>query len=165
MWLCYRGPMQPRLFVDDCPASPSISRLRAKGEVTAAMASVLVAFGEGADALRREIRVVHRTFPNGGQWAWYVCPECAGFARLLRWHERPLCRRCLLRRGLRYRIESGTPAEKGEARRARIERLRKQLEGGPARLRPRKGRVLERRTSLQASLRRALVAAREGVLR
>ncbi len=65
----YHAAMQRRLFVDDCPASPSISRLRAEGVVTSDMASVVVAFGQGGAAPRREIRVSHCAFPNGGQWS------------------------------------------------------------------------------------------------
>jgi hypothetical protein len=104
------------MFLDDCPASPSISRLRAKGVVNAKMQSVVVAFGEGEDALKREVRLSRQTFPNGGWWAWYVCPVCGGLARVLRLHEKPLCRRCCLRHGLRYRIEGGSAAERADAR-------------------------------------------------
>lgn len=157
--------MQHRLFLDALPASPSISRLRAEGVVTASTARLVIAFGEGENALKREVRVTRQMFSNGGSWTWYICPVCGGLARVLRLHERPMCRRCCLRHGLRYRIEGGSPAERAEARRARIETLRKLLNGGPARLRPRPGRVLDRRRSLEMSLRRALIAAREAVLR
>ena len=64
-----------RLFQDDLP-SISISRLRASGVVTGDTNSVDIVFGEGDDGLRREVKVVHRRFPNGGEWSFYVCPAC-----------------------------------------------------------------------------------------
>ena len=64
-----------RLFQDDL-SSVSISRLRASGVVTSDMKSVDIVLGEGDDLLRREVKVVHRRFPNGGEWSFYVCPAC-----------------------------------------------------------------------------------------
>jgi hypothetical protein len=55
-----------RLFQDDLP-SVGISRLRASGVVTSNTKSVEVVFGEGNDGLRRQVRVVHRRFPSGGE--------------------------------------------------------------------------------------------------
>jgi hypothetical protein len=63
------------LFQDDL-ASVSISRLRASGVVTSDMRSVNIVFGEGDDGLARGGKVVHRRFPNGGSWSFYVCPAC-----------------------------------------------------------------------------------------
>jgi hypothetical protein len=154
------------LFVDDLPASPVISRLRAEGVVNADTRLTEVAFGEGNAAFKRWVGVAHQTFRNGGSWSLYICTSCRGRARVLRLFEgRPICRRCCLRRGLRYRIEGGSPAERAKARRARIERLRRLLNGNPARLHPRPGRVLDRRGSLEMSLRRALIAARQDLLK
>jgi hypothetical protein len=42
--------------------------LSAMGAVTADATSVLVSFGQGDDAHRREIRGVHRKWPNSGGW-------------------------------------------------------------------------------------------------
>ena len=64
-----------RLFQDDLP-SVSISRLRASGVVTSDTKSVDIVFGEGDDGLRREVKVVHRRFPNGGEWSFFLCPVC-----------------------------------------------------------------------------------------
>jgi hypothetical protein len=64
-----------RLFQDDL-ASVSISRLRASGVVTSETTSVDVIFGEGNDGLKREVKVVHRRFPSGGEWSFFVCPAC-----------------------------------------------------------------------------------------
>jgi hypothetical protein len=154
------------LFIDDCPASPNISRLQAEGRATAATRLVELSFVAGGGELKRWVGVVPLRFRNGGWWLFFICPACRRRAQRLRlFGGRPLCRRCLLRHGLRYRIEGGSADVRADARRARIERLRALLEGGPARLRPRPGRVLDRRGSLELSLRRALISARRGVLR
>jgi hypothetical protein len=78
-----------RLFQDDL-ASVSISRLRASGIVTRDTKSVEIVFGEGHDGLRREVRVVHRRFPNGGEWSFFLCPICDRPARILKLHEKPM---------------------------------------------------------------------------
>jgi transposase len=57
--------MTHRYFQHALPGSPSISRLRASGVVDWNTKSVLISFGEGDDALWREVHVTHRRFPNG----------------------------------------------------------------------------------------------------
>ena len=153
-----------RLFQDDLP-SVSISRLRASGIVTSDTKSVEIVFGEGADGLRREVKVVHRRFPNGGEWSFFLCPVCDRPARVLKLHDKPICRRCCLRHGVGYRVSSGTPVERDVARVARLQKLRKQLDGGPVRLHPRPGRKLDRRWSLTVSWRRGMIREREDLLR
>jgi hypothetical protein len=123
-----------RLFQDDL-ASVSISRLRASGVVTGDTKSVDIVFGEGDDGLRRDVKVVHRHFPNGGEWSFFVCPVCGRPARVLKLHEKPMCRRCCLRQGIGYRVSSGTPVERDLARVARLKKLRELLDGGSVRLR------------------------------
>jgi hypothetical protein len=154
-----------RLFQDDLPTTPSISRLRASGVVTAETRSVVVTCGEGESALAREVRVTHQIFPNRGSWSFFVCPACGRPARVLKLHERPMCRRCCLRQGVGFRISNGTTAERAAARAKRIEKLRARLAGGPARLYPRPGRTLDRRCSLEISLKRAMIAARQDLMR
>jgi hypothetical protein len=156
-----------RFFQDDLGSSPSISQLRASGVVTGDTKVVVIGFGEGENALKRLVGVTHRKFPNGGEWSFFVCPVCRRRARVLKLFDdgRPMCWRCCLARGVRYRIAGGSPAERAEARALRIERLHKLLEGAPARLSPRPGRTLDRRTSLELSLRRALITARQDLLR
>ena len=153
-----------RLFQDDL-ASVSISRLRASGVVTSDMKLVDVVFGEGSDGLRREVQVVHRRFPNGGEWSFFLCPVCSGPARVLRLHDKPMCRRCCLREGIGYRVSSGTPVERDLARVARLKKLRELLDGGPVRLHPRPGRKLDRRWSLTVSWRRGMIRERQDLLR
>jgi hypothetical protein len=124
--------------------------------VTADAKSVTVAFGDGEGALVREVEVLHYKLRHGGSWSFYRCPECHGLARTLRLHEKPLCRRCCLARGIDYRSR-GSAADAREARARRIGALVEMLNGGPARLRLWPGRVLDRRSSLELSLKRALL--------
>jgi hypothetical protein len=107
------------------------------GAITADATSVLVSFGQGDDALRREVRVVNRKFPNGGSWSLFLCPTCGRRVRKLKLHEKVMCWRCCAQSGLGYRISDGTAAERAEARARRTERLQAQLGSGPLRLRPR----------------------------
>ena len=145
--------------------SPTISRLRASGVVTAETRSVVVTFGEGESALAREVRVIHQIFPNGGSWSFFVCPACGRPARVLKLHEKPMCRRCCLREGIGYRVSSGSPVERDAARMARLQKLRELLDGDPVRLHPRPGRRLDRRWSLTVSWRRGMIRQRQALLR
>jgi hypothetical protein len=154
-----------RSFQDDLPTTPSISRLRASGFVTAEKRSVVVTFGGGESALAREARVTHQLFPNGGSWSFFVCPACGRPARVLKLHEKPMCRRCCLGEGIGYRVSSGSPVERDVARLARLLKLRELLDGGPARLYPRPGRRLDRRWSLAVSWRRGMIRQRQDLLR
>ena|ERR1700722_13050965 len=153
-----------RLFQDDL-ASVSISWLRASGVVTSDTTLVEIVFGKSNDGLRREVRVVHRRFPNGGEWSFFLCPVCSRLARVLKLHEKPMCRRCCLREGIGYRVSSGSPVERDVARVARLHKLRELLDGGPVRLHPRPGRRLDRRWSLTVSWRRGMIREREELLR
>ena len=154
-----------RLFQDDLP-SVSASRLRASGVVTSDMKSVVVAFGDGDDALRREVKLRHMAFPSGGSWSYFLCPSCSRRCRKLRVLDgRVVCRRCCLRHGVGYRVSSGSPVERDVARVARLKKLREQLDGGPARLHPRPGRRLDRRWSLTVSWRRGMIRERQDLLR
>ena len=78
---------------------------------------------------------------------------------------RPICWRCCRDRGARYQVAGGSPAERADARAKRIDKLRKLLDGAPARLHPRSGRTLDRKGTLTVSLRRAMIASREDLLR
>jgi hypothetical protein len=70
-------------------------------------------------------------------------------------YEKLTCWRCV---GLMYRSQQGDKT-------GRIERLRKLLDGSPARVHPRHGRTLDRRSRLEISLRRAVVVERRKALR
>jgi hypothetical protein len=114
-----------RCFQDELPTSPSVSGLRAAGVVSGDTKKVVLAFGESESALKREVKVEHRKFRNGGEWSFFVCPVCGRRARLLKLHDgRPMCWRCCQAGGVRYRSAGGSPAERAEARAKRVETLR-----------------------------------------
>jgi hypothetical protein len=142
-----------RLTQDDCP-SISVSRLRARGEVTENMGSVRVEIA----GVTREVRLSQMRFPNGGGWSFFICPSCGRQARVLKLFERIACWRCTRfdQRPLRYRVQQGDRTQ-------RIERLRERLQGGPARLKPRPGRTIDRRWRTEQALRRALIVERSRV--
>jgi hypothetical protein len=136
---------------DDLPAV-SIPPLRASGVVTLASSSVVIVFGEGQDALKREVGVKHTLFPvrgkdgKRGSWSYFVCPSCSRRARTLRLCDgRLVCRRC---DGLIARCQAG---KKTEDKAPAIERLRQRLFGG--------GKVT-RRAALLTLFRRALIVER-----
>jgi hypothetical protein len=144
-----------RLTQDDC-SSISVSRLRALGVVTEAMRSVSVTIA----GLSREVRLSHMRFPNGGGWSFFICPSCGRRARVLKLFEKIACWRCTRSgsrsRPLLYRVQQGDKA-------GRIVRLRERLRSGPARLKPRPGRTIDRRWRIEQALRRALIAERGGM--
>jgi hypothetical protein len=150
-----------RLLLESLPVSESVSRLRAEGEITAEMTSVWIGFG--AIELKREVRLEHRRFPNGGSWSFFLCPRCERRVRRLRLNDgRAMCPRCC---GNFHRISYGSSDERERARERRTEKLRKLIDGSPARLNPRAGRTLDRRGSLTMSLRRAVIVKRWELLR
>jgi hypothetical protein len=153
-----------RTFIDDLFAVNS-ARLRALGVIKPDATSVIVCFGEGADAFTREIQTWHRVWSHNRGLSLFLCPKCGGKAQFLRlFHGAPQCRKCLERAGMRYKIKYGTPVERAEARARRIEKLRAKLNGGPLRVHPRGDRDLERRRPLELSLKRALIVERLGLL-
>jgi hypothetical protein len=149
--------MSVRLTQDDLP-SISVSRMRALGEVREDMARVRVTIARAS----REVRLSHMRFPNGGGWSFFLCPSCGRRARVLKLYERIACWRCsrlgFSSRPLPWRIKLGDRSQ-------RIERLRERLQGGPARIKPRPGRTLDRRARTEQALRRALIAERSGLKR
>jgi hypothetical protein len=64
-----------------------------------------------------------------------------------------------LRDGIKYRCK-GASTDRDLSRLARIERLRRQLHGGPARLKPHLGMWLLRRRALTLTLRRLIIRER-----
>jgi hypothetical protein len=153
-----------RQFQDDLLTVNS-SRLQALGVIKPDAVSTLVCFGEGADALRREVKLWHRVFSNGRCQSIFLCPACAGKAQKLKLFDgRVRCRRCLMRSGIQFRIAYGTQAQRAEARAKAIEKLRAKLTGGPLRLKPKPGLRVARRRELELSLTRALIRQRERML-
>jgi hypothetical protein len=119
------------------------------------MGSVVIGFGEGEAAPRREVRVTHRRLRHGGSWSFYLCPGCGKRARLLRLvGGQAMCRWCCCSYGIHYRIYAGSVAERAQARADHVERLRQRLAG----------HLRRRRATLELSLRRAQVVSRETLL-
>ena len=146
--------------------SVNSARLRALGVIRPGAASAVVSFGEGADALVREVKVWHRQFRNGRGISLFLCPACGGKAQLLKLYDGRLrCRNCLRRNGVQFRIAYGTREERAEAREKRIEALKAKLAGGPLRLKPLPQMKVARRRELELSLRRALIREREKLLK
>jgi hypothetical protein len=148
----------PARTLDDVP-SISISKLVADGVVRRDMpyASVTI------EGFTRTFRLTRRKLRNGGWWMFFIC-ECGRRARVLRLSARGIaCPRCTRRyAGLKYRVECLSKPKRAAQR---VERLEALLCGGPARLHPRPGRTLDRRSRLDVSLRRAKVVVRSHALR
>jgi hypothetical protein len=153
-----------RRFQDDLPAVNS-ARLRAMGIIKPDAASAIVTFGDGDPALTREIKVWHRKWSHGRGISLFLCPRCGGKAQKLRVFDgAPQCPNCLYRSGIQFRSTHGTPAERAEAHRVRIERLRAMLGADSLRVHPRGDRDIERRRPLELSLKRARIVERLGLL-
>jgi hypothetical protein len=153
-----------RQFQDDL-VSVNSARLQALGIIRPNAVGATIRFGEGEDALVREVRVWHRVFSNGRHQSIFYCPHCQGKAQILKLFDgRVRCRKCLMRAGVQFRSAYGSPEERAEARERQIEALKAKLTGGSLRLHPRGGRGIERRRELELSLRRAEIREREKML-
>jgi hypothetical protein len=132
----------------------SVSRLRALGDITEEMKVATIKLGQYEFAVGLSLF----RWPNGGSWSFFVCP-CGRRARILRLFEGGLtCCRCLKARGLHARIELiRTERRSALLTPKRLERLKSEA---PARLNPRPGRMLDRRTNIELALKRSLIVAR-----
>ena len=143
-----------RQAIDDLP-SVSVSRLRALGEITPKMKTTTVMFGDVGSA----VELVLFCWPNRGSWSFFLCPWRRR-ARILRLYEDGLaCRGCLKARGLRHRVELVRTEKRAAYHLPRI--LARLNSTAPARLHPRPGRMLDRRSHLEAQLRRSIIVARQ----
>jgi hypothetical protein len=150
-----------RTAIDDFP-SLSISRLRAAGLIRPNDTTTTVVFPAPHDAAAFVVALSHFRWPNGGVWSFFRCP-CGRRAHTLRLFEGELaCRGCLKARGFRARIELiPTPARAAHTVPRRLARL---TSAAPARLYPRPGRMLDKRTHIEAALRRSQIVARQHAL-
>jgi hypothetical protein len=141
-----------RTFRDDLPAA-WISPMRAAGVVSATTLLTFIRLGESEFS----VGVTHMRFANGGDWAFFVCPQCSGRARKL-WllDGAPHCRRCCIDRNVRCRVESMSVRQRAEIS---VSRLIARLNGTRSvGLHPRPGRGLARRARFENSLRLAQLA-------
>jgi hypothetical protein len=126
---------------DDLPAV-SVSLLRKSGAISAETTKTVISFGEGDDALKREIAVTLRKFPGGGNWSLFICPSCGARTRIVRLYDgRVVCRHC---DGLYCHAEVHNTGP-------RIARLLERLYGD---------HPTDHRPALERSLRRALIVER-----
>jgi hypothetical protein len=115
------------------------------------------------EGFTRTFRLTRRELRNGGWWLFFIC-GCGRRARVLRLSAHGIaCPRCTRQHaGHRYRVECLSKPQRATQRVQRLEAL---LSGGPARLHPRPGRTVDRRSRLEVSLRRAKVVIRSHALR
>jgi hypothetical protein len=105
-----------------------------------------------------------RHFRNGGSWSFFTAPCCGRRARVLRALDNDvLCRRCLVGRGVRYKVEPMSVAQRAAVR---IPKLLARLNGGRARLNPLdRSYKLDRRHQHVVALRRCLIVVRRARLK
>jgi hypothetical protein len=149
-----------RAAIDDFPFLGA-SRFRASGVIRPEDESVVISasdfFPPSGDAVLT-VGLHHLKFPNGGGWSFFVC-LCGRRCRTLRLYEGGLaCHGCLKARGFRNRVEL---IETHKRAAYHAPRLLARLTGPPARLYPQNGRMLDRRSWLEAKLRRSLIVARQ----
>jgi hypothetical protein len=159
--ICHLGqksviPACMKAAFDELPGV-SVSKMRATGAITAEMETTTIAFGEVGFVVGL---LLHR-FPNGGSWSLFRCPGCGRRARILRLLEgRPVCCRCCKARGHHARVELLDYRKRAAyLSPKRIERLNSDI---PARLHPRKGRMLDKRANMELRLKRSLIVERRG---
>jgi hypothetical protein len=143
--------------IDDLPVV-RVSALVAHGYISRGALTALVRFGD--DGVEYEVGVRMMQFPNGGFWARFICPRCGGGSQRLRLLDgQPACGKCIRASGLIYRSQS----VRTETRHLITAPPRIALLNGdkPARVNPRPGRKLDRRTNIEAKLRRSLIVARQ----
>jgi hypothetical protein len=148
-----------RTAIDDFP-SLSVSRLRAAGEIRPNDRTTTITFPDSGVAF--VVGLSHVRFPNGGNWSFFRCP-CGRNARTLRLYGSELaCHSCLAARGFRPRVQLIPTEQRAAYLVPRL--LRRLTSASPARLHPRKGRLLDRRPRLEAKLRRSVIVARQHAL-
>jgi hypothetical protein len=98
-----------RIFFDELP-SLAASRLKASGAIRLEDRQGVIALGEEDHGVKRRkcIGVAHTKFPNGGSWAYLLCPRC-GCRKKKLWlvGDAPRCLSCCWSLGVRYRSAYG----------------------------------------------------------
>jgi hypothetical protein len=130
-----------------------VSRLRAMGVISPEMKATIVRFGEAEFTVGLWLL----RFPNGGSWSLFVCP-CGRRCRTIRLFEGGLaCSGCLKARGLRPRVQLIATSKRAEYH---LPRLLARLNGPSPRFRQKHRRSVDRRATLELSLKRTLIVAR-----
>ena len=116
-------------FQDDLVSVKSAS-LRALGVIVPGAASAVVCFGEGADALRRDVKLWHRVWSHGRGLSLFLCPRCERKTQILRMYDGRLqCRKCLMRQKIQFKIAYGTRAERPRRGRSGLRSCGRSLPG------------------------------------
>jgi hypothetical protein len=142
------------MHVDELP-SIGITELRRSGAVSVDMDRIkLTLQSTGGSPVSRNVRLVRFRMCSGVVFLQFICGHCGRRAQVLRLHAgRIMCGRCT---GLRYWCE-GKPAVRRAQHRIELLKARR-FHGGP--VSGRAGRTMERRTHLEASLRRSEAVVR-----
>jgi hypothetical protein len=118
--------------------------MRALGVISAKTTSTFIRLADSDFS----VGVTHMRFPNGGDWAFFDCPDCNRRARRL-WllNGAPGCRRCCAERGVGLRAWSMSPRQRAEIT---VSKLVARLSSPkPARLNPRPHVMLDRCSGLR----------------
>jgi hypothetical protein len=147
-----------KLAIDDLPRV-SASRMRALGDITAETKVTAVSF----DDVEFTVGLALVRFPNGGNWSLFVAPCCGHKVRTLRLLDGHLiCCRCCRTRGLRSRVELIRTKDRAAYHAPRI--LARLNSATPARIKPRRGQILDRRANMELRLKRSLIVARKAAI-
>jgi len=131
------------------------SALVSRGEITRQSKTALIKF-EGSD-VEYVVGVVIYHMPSGGFWGRFLCSRCGGPSHRIRLFDgRPTCAKCVQASGLIYRSQS----IRTEKRHAVTAPRRLAMLNRDTPMRAHSSCKLERRSSMEARLRRSLIVAR-----
>jgi hypothetical protein len=135
-----------RPYIDDLPEFRA-AHLQAKKAVPPAAVSTVLRLGD----VEFTVELGRLQFPNGGFWQLFICPQCSKRAQVLRVLDSQLiCAHCCKRRGMVYQSSPGYSHRRAERT---VRRTLDQLTNSePARVNPRPGRMLDKRSRLQRKL-------------
>jgi hypothetical protein len=145
---------------DRRPSGAQRVQIAGGGRIRPDMQTATVQFPGGETVF--VVALSHFRWPNGSGWSFFRC-ACGRQCRTLRFYEgSPACRRCLAERGLRSRVELIRTENRAAYHAPRI--LARLNSATPARINPRNGQMLDKRSHLEARLRRTIIVAKQFAL-